>query len=59
MEDKPTRRSFLHRVVVGAGAAAVAAMGLTPMATSRPDLLNQLAQHLVKMGAQLTRYSKF
>lgn len=53
-----TRRSFLQKIVVGAGAAIAAASGLAPLVT-RSELLNQLAQHLNNIGYQVLRYSKF
>lgn len=59
MGDQTTRRVFLHKVVVGVGAIAAAASGLAPMASTRGDLLNQLARHLIEIGYNVCRYSKF
>lgn len=59
MGDQTTRRMFLHKVVVGVGAVAAAASGLAPLASSRGDLLNQLAQHIIRIGYNVCRYSKF
>lgn len=59
MNEGPTRRTFLQRIVVGAGAMAVAATGLSPLVSSRANLLDQLAQHLTKIGYNVCRYSKF
>lgn len=56
--EMETRRSFLRKVVMGASAVAAAASGLLPLA-SRSDLLNQLAQHLNRVGYQICRYTKF
>lgn len=58
MESQPTRRSFLKTVATITGAVAAAATGAAPFLT-RSDLLNQLAQHLIRSGAQIFRYSKF
>lgn len=59
MADGTTRRSFLQRLAVGAAAVTAAASGLSPLVSSRADLLNQLVQHLIKFGYQIVRYSKF
>ena len=58
MSDQTTRRVFIQKVLVGVGAAVAAASGLAPL-TSRGDLLNQLAQHLVKTGYNVFRYSRW
>ena len=59
MADETTRRIFLRKVFVGATAVAAAASGLTPLVASRSDMLNQLAQHLIRLGYHIARYSKF
>lgn len=59
MSGQTTRRMFLQKVVVGIGAAAAAASGFSPLVSSRGDLLNQLAQHLFKIGYNVCRYSKW
>lgn len=59
MGDNTSRRAFLHKVIVGVGAAAAAASGVLPVVSSRGDLLNQLAQHLTRIGYHISRYSKF
>lgn len=59
MADETTRRIFLRKVFVGATAVAAAASGLTPLAASRADMLNQLAQHIIRIGYNVCRYTKF
>lgn len=59
MGDQTTRRTFLQKVVIGIGAAAAAASGLVPLASSRADMLNQLAQRLNQIGYNVYRYTKF
>lgn len=59
MADETTRRIFLRKVFVGATAVAAAASGLTPLVASRADMLNQLAQHLIRIGYSVCRYTKF
>ena len=59
MSNQTTRRNFLQKIVMGAGAAAAAASGLASLAASRADLLLRLADHLNKIGYQVVRYSKF
>ena len=59
MSNEVTRRGFLQRVLVGVGALATAGAGLAPALGSRAAMLNELAQHLIKIGYNVCRYSKF
>jgi hypothetical protein len=49
-----TRRSFLAKVAILIGGAGA---GIAPI--SRSSMLQQLADHLTKIGASICHYSKF
>lgn len=59
MNEGTTRRGFLQRILMGAGAIAAAGAGLAPVLGSRAAMLNELAQHLIRVGYNVCRYSKF